>query len=92
VGRYPSIATAEREFTLPAGPSGSSLTQPAIGDEAAIDTTTSVNAAGETEYASTAIVRVRNLIASFSILSTGGSDEADAESEASLLDSVAEEQ
>ena len=91
VARYPSIVTAEREFVLPPGPAGSSLTQPAIGDEAEIDTTTSKNADGETEYTSTALVRVRNLIASFTILSTGGSSEADAVSAASLLDSVAEE-
>jgi hypothetical protein len=94
VKRLGTLALAEREFivppTLPDQSYGPGLV-PGIGDEAAISTAQETASNGETMYASDAIVRVRNVIAGFSIISGGGDDEAAAQGALALLAGVADE-
>ncbi len=103
VKRFGKISEAEREFHIPpALPSGSAGTGFAgggstdgpvagIGDEAAIASAEETNEKGETAFASEAIVRVRNVIAGFTIFSTGGDAEASADGTRILLSQVADE-
>lgn len=92
VTRYPSVVVAERSFLPPADSAANLvLYRPAIGEQAIIETSGEAAGNGEDAYASVASVRVRNVIATFSILSGGGSNEADATGSAALLAQVAEE-
>jgi hypothetical protein len=94
VKRFGTIAEAKREFivppALPGQISGSGFA-PGIGDEAAISTAEETTSNGEKMYASEASVRVRNVIAGFSIISGGGSDEAGEQGALVLLAGVADE-
>jgi hypothetical protein len=92
VTRYPSVVVAERSFLPPADSAANLiLYRPAIGEQAIIETSGEAAGNGEDAYTSLASVRVRNVIATFSILSGGGSNEADATGAAALLTQVAEE-
>lgn len=94
VKRFGTIAEAEREFIVPPafpGQISGSGFAPGIGDEAAISTAEETASNGEKMYASEAIVRVRNVIAGFSIISGGGDDEAGEQGALGLLAEVADE-
>jgi hypothetical protein len=91
VKRYGKVAEAEKFFEPPPSVAGSTSVRVAgIGDEAAITTTTAAGTDGE-EYASIAAVRVRNILAGFSIISSGGNDEASMQGAEELLRRVAAE-
>lgn len=89
VKRYPSVAEAKLTPTA-AAPGATPSSVPGIGDEAEIMTTES-SSNGETGYSSVASVRVHNVDAGFSILSSGGSTEADGQAARALLSQVAAE-
>jgi hypothetical protein len=92
VKRYESIGQAEDNFALPPAFPGEASPPSfvtGIGDDAAIATTSEVNERGEIDYASEAVVRVRNLVAGFSLSSTGGNTEADRGSTLEVLQQVA---
>jgi hypothetical protein len=94
VTRYPSVTQAEGAFTLPPplpSPAAPPTAVPGIGSQAGIVTANETNGAGEKVFASFADVRVDNVLASFSLLSSGGSDEADPPSTLMLLSQVASE-
>ena len=92
VKRYGKVTEAEKFFEPPPSLPGSTTSHVAgIGDEAVITTTTEVSADGEHAYASVAAVRVRNILAGFSIISSGGNDEASLEGAEQLLQRVAGE-
>jgi len=97
VTRYPSVVVAERSFLPPPDPAaGLSLSRPPIGEQAVIETSGETTRGGESAYSSVASVRVRNVIATFSITSAGsqpggGGEGADAADSAALLAQVAEQ-
>jgi hypothetical protein len=94
VKRFGTIGEAEREFTVPPAFPDQTFGPgpvPGIGDEAGISTAEETASNGEKMYASEAIVRVRNVIAGFSIISGGGDDEAGEQGALVLLAGVADE-
>jgi hypothetical protein len=94
VKRFGTVAEAEREFMLPPGlPDQSFGPGPVsgVGDEAAISSAEETASNGEKMYASDAIVRVRNVIAGFSIISGGGDAEAGEQGALVLLAGVADQ-
>ncbi len=97
VTRYPSIAVAEHSFLPPPdGAADLTVSHPPIGQQAIVETSGETSRSGESEYASVASVRVRNVIATFSITSSAsaggvGGEGANAGGSASLLAQIAEE-
>ena len=94
VKRFGTVSEAEREFIIPPALPDQSFgpgPAPGIGDEAGISTAEETTSNGEKMYASEAIVRVRNVIAGFSIISGGGDDEAGEQGALGLLAEVADE-
>ncbi len=92
VTRYPAVVVAERSFLPPPDPAADfAVYRPPIGEQAVIETSGEAAGPGEDAYTSLASVRVRNVIATFTILSGGGSNEADATGASALLAQVAEE-
>jgi hypothetical protein len=68
---------------------GFTVTRPAIGDEAILYTRQAPGPNGTTEYGSSAIVRVHNVVAQFALYSTPGDTQADPTSSLALLALVA---
>lgn len=90
VDRYPSESQAERAFVAP--PSGSGLAGPvnvSIGDEATIVYGTE-SKDGESVYVSMAVVRVDNVVAGFTVMSSGGNTEASLQGAEAFLRQIAE--
>ena len=87
-----SAAGAERFFRVISGtlPPGYAVTRPEhVGEEAVLLTKTTTNAVGEAEYGSIVMVRVQNIVAQISLVSTPGDSEADPANSLKLLERVA---
>jgi hypothetical protein len=86
-----SVGGAEKYFRLISGvlPPGYLVTHPEhIGEEAVLFTKTTTNAVGEAEYGSIMMVRVQNIVAQISLVSTPGDSEADPAQSLKLLTRV----
>jgi len=87
-----SVGGAEKYFRLISGvvPPGYLVTHPErLGEEAVLFTKTTTNAIGEAEYGSIVMVRVQNVVAQISLVSTPGDSEADPANSLKLLERVA---
>jgi hypothetical protein len=84
--RASTIAGAIKYFEIISASVGGS--RPMIGDEAALSTRQTAGPMG-LEYASTAIVRVHNVVANYALISTPGNDEASPSRSLQLLAAVA---
>jgi len=89
--RASSIGGAINYFKLSSPPlPGFNESRPVgIGEEAALYTREGVSATGAAEYGSSAIVRVHNIVASYTLVGTPGNSEADPEASLKLLHQVA---
>jgi hypothetical protein len=87
-----SVGGAEKYFRLISGvvPPGYLVThREHLGEEAVLFTKTTTNAIGEAEYGSIVMVRVQNVVAQISLVSTPGDSEADPANSLKLLERVA---
>ncbi|HEY4896103.1 MAG TPA: hypothetical protein VII01_08430 [Solirubrobacteraceae bacterium] len=87
-----SVGGAEKYFRLISGvlPPGYLVTHPEhVGEEAVLFTKATTNAIGELEYGSIMMVRVQNIVAQISLVSTPGDSEADPAQSLKLLTRVA---
>lgn len=94
VTRYSSVAQAERSFSLPPplpAPAAPPAVVPGVGSQAGLVSSVEVSSTGERTCASVATLRVDNVDASFSLVSSGGNTEAEATATIELMNEVVEE-